>query len=34
VVTGYAHALLGERLAWHPWAGYVAVFAGIVLRSM
>ncbi len=33
VVTAYAHALLGERLAPHQWAGYLAVFAGIVLLS-
>jgi drug/metabolite transporter (DMT)-like permease len=34
MVTGYAHALLGERLAAHQWAGYLAVFAGIVLLSV
>ena len=34
VVTGWAHLLLGERLALHQWAGYVAVFAGIVLLSV
>ena len=34
VVTGFAHTLLGERLALHQWAGYAAVLAGIVLLSV
>lgn len=34
VVTAYAQALLHERLAPHQWAGFVAVFAGIVLLSL
>lgn len=33
VVTAYAQALLGERLALHQWAGYLAVLAGIVLLA-
>jgi drug/metabolite transporter (DMT)-like permease len=34
VVTAYAQALLGERLTPRQWAGYLAVFAGIVLLSV
>ncbi len=34
VVTAYAQVLLHERLAPRQWAGFVAVFAGIVLLSM
>ena len=34
VVTAYTQALLHERLALHQWAGFVAVFAGIVLLSV
>jgi drug/metabolite transporter (DMT)-like permease len=33
VVTAYAQVLLHERLAPRQWAGFVAVFAGIVLLS-
>lgn len=33
VVTALAQALLGERLTPRQWAGYLAVFAGIVLLS-
>jgi len=34
VVTAYAQVLLHERLAPRQWAGFVAVFAGIVLLSV
>jgi drug/metabolite transporter (DMT)-like permease len=34
VVTVYAQVLLHERLAPRQWAGFVAVFAGIVLLSV
>ncbi len=34
VVTGYAQILLGERLSVRQWAGFVTVFAGIVLLSV
>jgi drug/metabolite transporter (DMT)-like permease len=34
VVTAYAQVLLHERLAPRQWAGFVAVFAGIVLLSI
>ena len=34
VVTIYAQVLLHERLATRQWAGFVAVFAGIVLLSV
>jgi drug/metabolite transporter (DMT)-like permease len=34
VVTAYAQLLLHERLAPRQWAGFVAVFAGIVLLSI
>jgi drug/metabolite transporter (DMT)-like permease len=34
VVTAYAQVLLHERLAPRQWAGFVAVFAGIVLLAM
>lgn len=34
VVTGYAQILLGERLSARQWAGFVTVFAGIVLLSV
>ena len=34
VVTAYAQTLLHERLALHQWAGFAAVFAGIVLLSV
>ena len=34
VVTAYAQLLLHERLAPRQWAGFVAVFAGIVLLSV
>jgi drug/metabolite transporter (DMT)-like permease len=34
VVTAYAQVLLGERLSLRQWAGYVAVFAGVVLLSV
>ena len=34
VVTAYAQALLHERLAPRQWAGFAAVFAGIVLLSV
>ena len=34
VVTAYAQTLLHERLAAHQWAGFAAVFAGIVLLSV
>jgi drug/metabolite transporter (DMT)-like permease len=34
VVTIYAQTLLHERLAARQWAGFVAVFAGIVLLSV
>ncbi|HEY5169372.1 MAG TPA: DMT family transporter, partial [Thermoleophilia bacterium] len=34
VVTAYAQVLLHERLAPRQWAGFAAVFAGIVLLSV
>lgn len=34
VVTAYAQLLLHERLAPRQWAGFVAVFAGVVLLSV
>ena len=34
VVTAYAQVLLHERLAPRQWAGFLAVFAGIVLLSV
>jgi drug/metabolite transporter (DMT)-like permease len=34
VVTAYAQLLLRERLAPRQWAGFVAVFAGIILLSV
>ena len=34
VVTAYAQVLLHERLSARQWAGFAAVFAGIVLLSV
>jgi drug/metabolite transporter (DMT)-like permease len=34
VVTAYAQVLLHERLAPRQWAGFAAVFAGIVLLAV
>ena len=34
VVTAYAQVILHERLTPHQWAGFAAVFAGVVLLSV
>ena len=34
VVTAYAQVVLHERLSPRQWAGFAAVFAGVVLLSM